>query len=99
MNGEQSWSIIPHGWDGQDVPFDGHVELAEIDAHVHDRRSGPFLQVTQVDLESVVRPAAKLEDARLLVEREVLDVDFTAGLVDGRGFPFDQARVVHRGFG
>lgn len=50
-------------------------------------------------LEAVVRPRAELEDARLLVEGEVLDVDLAARLVNGRRFPLDQAAVVHRCLG
>ncbi len=45
------------------------------------------------DLETVVRPAAKLHDARLLIEGEVLDVDDAGGLVDGGRLPLHQAVV------
>lgn len=52
----------------------------------------------QIHLESIIGPAAEFEDARLLIEREVLDVDLTAGFVDGRWLPLDQASVIHRRF-
>jgi hypothetical protein len=49
-------------------------------------------------LEAVVRPTAKLHDTRLLVKREVLDVDLTRALVDGGRLPLYPACVVEGGF-
>ena len=46
-------------------------------------------------LETVVRPTTEFQDARLLVEGEVLDVDLAARLVNGGRLPLDQAAVVH----
>lgn len=51
----------------------------------------------RIYLEAVVRPRAKLEYAGLLVKREVLDVDFTGGLINCRWLPLDQALVVDGG--
>ena len=48
-------------------------------------------------LKAIVCPRSKFEDARLLVEGEVLDVDLARRFVDRRRFPFDEAVVVHRG--
>ena len=48
-------------------------------------------------LEAVVGPRTELEYAGLLVEGEVLDVDFTGGLVYRRWLPLDQALVVDGG--
>lgn len=49
-------------------------------------------------LEAVVRPTAKLHDTRLLVKREVLDVDLARALVDGGWLPLHPACVVEGGF-
>ena len=49
-------------------------------------------------LKTVVGPRSKFEDARLLIEWEVLNVDLARGFVDRRRFPLDQAVVVHRRF-
>ena len=40
---------------------------------------------------AIVSPRAELHDASLLVKREVLDVNLTRGLVDGRRLPLDLA--------
>lgn len=50
-------------------------------------------------LKTVVRPAAKLHYARLLIERKVLDVDFARTLVDGRRPPVHASRIVERCLG
>lgn len=50
-----------------------------------------------VYLEAVVGPRTELEYAGLLVEGEVLDVDFAGGLVYRRRLPLDQALVVDGG--
>lgn len=50
-------------------------------------------------LEAVVRPTTKFEDASLLVEGKILDIDLARALVYGRRFPFDQALVVDSGLG
>jgi len=52
-----------------------------------------------VYLRSVVSPRAEFHVARLLVEREVLDVDLAEGFVNGRRFPLDGAVVAQDGFG
>lgn len=48
---------------------------------------------------SVVRPRAELHRTRLLVEREIFDVDLAKRFVDGRRFPHHLARVVQYGLG
>ena len=52
-----------------------------------------------VYLRSVVSPRAEFHVARLLVEREVLDVDLAEGFVNSRRFPLDGAVVAQDGFG
>lgn len=59
-------------------------------------RAWLLLLVPQVDLVAVVGPAAKLHDARLLVEREVLHVHLAGRVVDGGRPPLHQARVEQR---
>ena len=49
-------------------------------------------------LKPVEGPAAKLEEAGLLVEGEELDVDLARGLEDGRRVPDDLPVVVQDGF-
>jgi hypothetical protein len=49
-------------------------------------------------LEAVVCPTAKLHDTRLLVKREVLDVDLARALVNSGWLPLDSARIVEGGF-
>ena len=46
------------------------------------------------NLKSIVRPAAELHNAGLLVEGEILDVHLTGAVVDGRGFPLHQPLAV-----
>lgn len=53
----------------------------------------------KTDLEPVVCPTAELEHARLLVEREILDIDLATRFVNGRRLPLNQPAVVHGGFG
>jgi hypothetical protein len=43
---------------------------------------------------SIVRPGAELHETRLFVEWEVLDINLTEGLVDGRRFPHHFACVI-----
>ena len=40
-------------------------------------------------LSTIIRPAAKLKNTRLQVEREELNVDVTTALIDGWRFPAD----------
>ena len=47
-------------------------------------------------LEAIIGPAAKLHDASLLVEWEVLNVHLARGVVNGRGPPLHQAGVEQR---
>lgn len=58
-----------------------------------------YLYSLQSYLEPIVRPATELEHAGLLVKREILDVDLTGGLVNGRRLPLDQTLVVDRRLG
>lgn len=53
----------------------------------------------QIYLEAVIGPRTKLENAGLLVEREVLDVNFTGGFIYCRWLPFDQSLMVDCGLG
>lgn len=48
-------------------------------------------------LKTVVRPTTKLEDARLLVERKVFDVDLARALVNGGWLPLDEPLMVDGG--
>lgn len=48
-------------------------------------------------LEAIVGPRAEFHNARLLVEREILDVYLAGGLVYGRGFPLHSSREVEGG--
>jgi len=47
--------------------------------------------VKDIDREAVVRPRTDLDGARLLVEREELDVDRTQAFVDRRRLPDNEA--------
>ena len=40
----------PGGRDGEDVPLDGHVELGQVDTHLHHRRAKVLLKVAQINL-------------------------------------------------
>jgi len=50
--------------------------------------------VKDIDREAVIRPRANLDGARLLVEREELDVDRTQAFVDRRRLPVNEAVVM-----
>ena len=52
-----------------------------------------------VHLESIVCPAAKLHNAGLLVEGEVLHVHLTGAVVDGWRLPLDETLTVESGLG
>jgi hypothetical protein len=49
------------------------------------------------DQVAIVRPGAELHETRLFVEWEVLDINLTERLVDGRRFPHHFARVIEDG--
>ena len=73
----------------QDLPF----RAIQILRHVN---VPGVVHKLEVQLQAVVRPRAELEEARLLVEREVGHVHLAAALVDGRWNPLEYARVHHR---
>lgn len=50
-------------------------------------------------LEAVICPTTEFEDAGLLVERKILDVDLARRLVYGRRLPLDQTLVIDGGLG
>lgn len=47
---------------------------------------------------AIVSPGTKFHEACLLVEREVFDINFTRGFINGRRFPLDAAIKVQDGF-
>ena len=67
--GNNSHYGIPGSWNGQNVPLDRHVEFAEIDAHIDDRRSGLLLQVAQIHLITHVILAPCYEPKKIKRER------------------------------
>lgn len=50
-------------------------------------------------LKAVVSPATELQHTRLLVKREILNINLAGRLVNGRRLPLDQALVVDGGLG
>ena len=63
--------------------------------NVSPPQNGPTYR-TGPHLKPVIGPAAKLHDASLLVEWEVLNVHLARGVVNGRGPPLHQAGVEQR---
>lgn len=51
------------------------------------------------NLEAIVRPTSQLQDARLNVVGEKLNVNSARGLINGGRLPHHEAAVVHRGLG
>lgn len=49
-------STVPDGWDSQDVPLDGLVELGEVDADLDDGVVLHLVDVSKVDLQHQTPP-------------------------------------------
>lgn len=76
--------------------------LVPLKSNSSPKRSSRSLRLAQPAcpyLEAVVSPTTKFEDAGLLVEGKILDIDLARALVNGGGFPFDEALVVDGGLG
>jgi hypothetical protein len=74
--------------------FQGPLAIVDVSADIDDVRPQ-----CEVDLGAIVGPAAELETARLLVEREPADVDCTRADVDAQWHPVDYACVVDDNIG
>lgn len=62
-------------------------------------RNSKYLITCIPYLKTVVGPTTKFEDARLLIERKIFDVDFARALVNSRRLPLDEALMVDGGLG
>lgn len=60
---------IPHGRHIQNVPFDGHVELGQIDADVDHIATGTLVHVSQVHLNSIAHTRTHTHKIPYISER------------------------------